>query len=101
MSEGISSAQAGTNSDSAPKESNAAGSESAKSDNSEESNSYVTKKGDTYSGVIKDRLKQLGVDFNKTDVYNGVNSVSKFNGDKNPDKIGVGQTIRFPENFGN
>lgn len=65
--------------------------------NSDNSGSYVTKKGDTLWSIAKDTLKaQTGEMPSVKDIENAVRSIARENGINDPSKIGVGQEIRVP-----
>lgn len=65
--------------------------------NSDNSGSYVTKKGDTLWSIAKETLKaQTGEMPNSKDIENAVRTIARENGIKDPSRIGVGQEIRVP-----
>ncbi len=55
--------------------------------------SHKIKPGDTLSGIVKQRMDRLGINYTTADLYRQVNIVAAANGLENPDVIYVGSTI--------
>ncbi len=60
---------------------------------SERSVNYVIQRGDTLSGIVANRMKELGIDYSVGDLYGMVRTVAEHNNIPNADRIFAGNRV--------